>query len=496
MAILALDQGTTSSRALIFDNDGNIVCQRSKSITQYYPSLGFVEHDPLEILDTELLCAAECVKEYGEKIDAVGITNQRETVIAWDKDTGTPIYNAIVWQCRRSAGICEELISGGHEDYIHKTTGLGVDAYFSGTKMKWILDNVPKAQELANEGRLLFGTVDCWLIWNLTKNHYTDVTNASRTMLFDIQKLKWDKKICDILKLPMSSLPQVKDNCFDFGEIRKGERIPDCLVGLRICASVGDPQGAMFGQQCTNIGDVKNTYGTGCFTLMNIGEKIRLANKLVTTIAWRIKGKTVYAAEGSDFNAGSSIQWLRDELKMINTAKECDIYAERVPDSGGVVFVSAFTGLGAPYWDMYARGALLGATRGTKREHICRAVLEGIAFQVADLVNTIKTEFDCDISRLMVDGGACVSDIMMQFQADILRCAVDRPRCVESTALGAAYLAGLQAGIWTPDEISKKRVSENVFEASMLERKAEELYKRWKRAVGAVSYFSNCELNK
>lgn len=495
MAILALDQGTTSSRALIFDNEGKIVCQHSKSITQHYPAPGLVEHDPFEILETELWCAEKCVLEYSGKIDAVGITNQRETVIAWDRETGFPVYNAIVWQCRRSAAICEELISAGHEDYIHKTTGLGVDAYFSGTKMKWILDNVEKARELAENGRLMFGTVDCWLIWNLTGNHYTDVTNASRTMLFDIEKLRWDEKLCDLLSIPLSSLPDVKDNCFDYGKIKKGDRIPKCLEGLNICASVGDQQGAMFGQQCTNIGDVKNTYGTGCFTLMNIGEKIRLADKLVTTVAWKIGDKTVYAAEGSVFNAGSSIQWLRDELKIINSAKECDIYAEKVSDSGGAVFVSAFTGLGAPYWDMYARGTLLGVTRGTSREHICRAVLEGIAFQVADLVNTMKKEFDCDISLLRVDGGACVSDIMMQFQADILRCAVDRPSCVESTALGAAYLAGLQAGIWTPEELKEKRISERVFEAAMPESKASALHNRWKRALETVSYFSKGELN-
>ncbi len=495
MAILALDQGTTSSRALIFDDRARIVCQHSKSIKQYYPAPGFVEHDPIEILDSELWCAGECVHEFKDKIDAVGITNQRETVVAWDRETGSPVYRAIVWQCRRSANICEELISSGHGEYIHSHMGLGIDAYFSATKMKWILDNVPKARELANKGRLLFGTVDCWLIWNLTGNHYTDVTNASRTMLFDIEKLEWDENICKLLSIPLSSLPKVMDNCCDYGTIRKADNIPECLTGLKICASIGDQQGAMFGQQCFAEGDVKNTYGTGCFTLMNIGEKIKLADKLVCTVAWKIGSRAVYAAEGSVFNAGSSIQWLRDELKIINTAKECDIYAGKVPDSGGVLFVSAFTGLGAPYWDMYARGMLLGLTRGTGREHICRAVLDGIAFQVADLVKTMEKEFSCEILRLKVDGGACVSDIMMQFESDILRCEVDRPRCVESTALGAAFLAGLYAGIWTFDELKNMRESEKVFVPSMPKDKADALYERWKNAIKTVSYFPKCELN-
>lgn len=490
MAILALDQGTTSSRAIIFDNSFSIVTQSSRQITQYYPKPGWVEHDAREILETTYQCAKECIQSGDLHIDAIGITNQRETVIAWNKITGEPIANAIVWQCRRTSEYCEELLSDDIAAYIKETTGLGVDAYFSATKMKWILDNVKGARELADEGNLLFGTVDSWLIWNLTGNHYTDITNASRTMLYDIKKQRWDERICQRLGIPTSTLATVTENCFDYGVVRSKDTIPCELWGIPVCSAVGDQQAAMFGQQCFNQGDVKNTYGTGCFTLMNIGSEFKLSERLLTTVAWKIGGKTVYAIEGSVFNAGSSIQWLRDELRIISSAPECDRLAESCKSSEGVVFVSAFTGLGAPHWDMYARGSFLGLTRGSGREVVCRAVLEGIAFQVYDLVHTMELETKCSVSTLRVDGGASVSDILMQFQADILRCSVDRPVCIESTALGAAYMAALKAGAFTEKELESKRVSQRVYNPEMPESDAVSEVEKWHRAVDAVRSFS------
>jgi len=495
MAILSLDQGTTSSRAVIFDNEGRILSMKQTPIKQYYPKPGWVEHDALEILQTEIECASRCVEEYGGEIEAVGITNQRETVILWDRETGDPVYRAIVWQCRRTAPMCDVLISEGFDRYIFEATGLTCDAYFSGTKIKWMLDNVPKARELADKGRLLCGTVDCWLIWNLTGNHYTDITNASRTMLFDIRTLDWNVTICDKLGIPMSILPKVKGNSDYFGEIVKSGRVPENLWGKKIYSSVGDQQAALFGQQCINVGDVKNTYGTGCFTLMNIGAELRYVKNLITTVAWKIGDETVYAIEGSVFNAGSSIQWLRDELHLINSARECDIYAEKVEDTGGAVFVSAFTGLGAPHWDMHARGMLLGVTRGTTREHVCRAVLEGIAFQVADLIKTIENGTGCDVSVLKVDGGASVSDVMLQFQSDILGCVTDRPLCVESTALGAAYFAALGAGIVDREGLVKLRKTDRSFTPSMSPNDAARKYNIWKNAIDSVRLFAQNSIN-
>ena len=490
MKILALDQGTTSSRAVLFDENGFIVSQRSEPIKQIYPAPGWVEHDPAEILSSVLLCAERVVKQVKDEVSCIGITNQRETVIAWNKETGKPLCNALVWQCRRTAAFCESIIDSGFGDYIKSATGLSVDPYFSATKIKWIFDNVEGARELADQGKLLIGTVECWLIWNMTGNHYSDITNASRTMLYNINTLEWDKRICEKFGIPISCLPMVVDNCGDFGCVLQKENIPECLWGLKIRSAVGDQQGAMFGQQCFNVGDVKNTYGTGCFTLMNIGSKVRLADKLLTTVAYKIGDSICYAIEGSVFNAGSSIQWLRDELRMISSARECDLLAEKVNDTEGVAFVSAFTGLGAPYWDMYARGSLLGITRGTRPEHICRAVLEGIAYQVADLVFTMEKETSCDITVLKVDGGASVSDIMMQFQSDILSCKVDRPECVESTALGAAYLAGIAEGIWSLEGIADMRKCDRVFTPSVDKEIADKKMQFWHNAVDAVRHFA------
>lgn len=493
MTVLALDQGTTSSRAVLFDSNGKLLCQQSLSIKQYYPCPGWVEHDPDEILASVLKCADEVLSKGYEAPASIGITNQRETVIAWNKESGDAVCNALVWQCRRSAPLCQHLIDEGFDEYIKGSTGLSVDAYFSATKIRWILDNIPMARALADDGKLLVGTVESWLIWKLTGNHLTDITNASRTMLFNINTLEWDKRICERLGIPESVLPEVVDNCYDFGRIRSDNKIPESLWGIPINAAVGDQQAALFGQQCFNTGDVKNTYGTGCFTLMNIGSDIRIGNKLLTTVAFKIGDRINYAIEGSVFNAGSSIQWLRDELKLIESAPECDVLAQSVPDNGGLVFVSAFTGLGAPYWDMYARGSFLGITRGSTKAHMCRAVLEGIAFQVAELVETMESETGCNISVLKVDGGASVSDIMMQFQSDIISCPVDRPRCVESTALGAAYMSGIASGIWSFDSIAQKRECDRMFYPEKDENAVNKLITRWKNAISAVRSFPGTE---
>jgi glycerol kinase len=488
--IIAIDQGTTSSRAIVFDSNGEIVTLAQYPFRQIYPQPGWVEHDPMTILDSQLHALGEAFEKSGlspTDIAGIGITNQRETAIVWDKTTGKPVYNAIVWQCRRTAAICDELSAEGMGSYIRDRTGLLIDAYFSGTKIKWILDNVPGARERAERGELLFGTVDSWLIWNLTggKAHVSDYSNASRTMLFDIDALKWDELLCKRLGIPMSMLPQPVASSEVYGYVEKGIKGIEMLAGVPICGSAGDQAAALLGQGCIEHGQAKNTYGTGCFTLMNAGENsIRSTSGLVTSVAWSIGGKTTYALEGSVFNAGSSIQWLRDELGLIRTARECDELAESVPDNGGVYMVSAFTGLGAPRWDMYARGAILGLTRGSTKAHLARAALEGIAFQVRDLLDCMETDSGRELSVLRVDGGASVSSFMMQFQADLLRRPIDRPSMVETTAFGAAFLAGLSAGLWSDiGQISKIRKSEHIFTPSMDEEKRAELLSGWKKAV-------------
>ena len=485
--ILALDQGTTSSRAILFDKAGRIAGKGQHTFPQYYPKQGWVEHDPEEIWETERQAAAEAINCVPEAtVLGIGVTNQRETTIVWDKKTGKPVYNAIVWQCRRTAEICEELKARGLADYIRDTTGLLIDAYFSGTKIRWILDNVPGVRARAEKGELLFGTVETWLIWRLTGEHVTDHSNASRTMLFDIHNLCWDERLCRELDIPMSLLPRPVGNSEVYGYVKEGIRGLERLAGVPVCGAAGDQQSALFGQTCFTPGEAKNTYGTGCFTLMNVGDKaVKSEAGLVTSVGWTIGGKTTYALEGSVFNAGSTIQWLRDEMELVDSAPECDRLAEKVPDSGGVVVVPAFTGLGAPYWDMYARGAILGITRGTKRAHIARAVLESIAFQVTDLMLAMRHDAGCEITMLRADGGASVSDLLLQMQADLLRIGVDRPVMVETTAFGAAALAGLSCGMWESlEELSALRRSQRQF---MPRRRAEDCeaeYALWKRAVG------------
>ena len=488
--VLALDQGTTSSRAIVFDKKGNIVSKAQNEFEQIYPRAGWVEHDPLSILYSQFQAVSACIMQGGINpcdIAGIGITNQRETTILWDRQTGKPVYNAIVWQCRRTAELCEELKAQGLEDYIKDKTGLLIDAYFSGTKIKWILDNVNGARELAEQGRLLFGTVETWLIWNLTGGsvHVTDYSNASRTMLFDVDNLCWDKYLCEKLGIPMSILPEPVPSSKIYGRVSKGILGLEFLEGIPICGAIGDQPAALFGQGCFEAGQAKNTYGTGCFLLMNTGEtRVKSKNNLLTGVAWGIGDKVEYAIEGSAFNAGSVIKWLRDELHMIDTAKRCDELAESVHDSNGIYFVPAFTGLGAPYWDMYARGTLVGLTRGVNRAHIARSVLEAIAYQVTDLLEAMKSDSGIDFTELRVDGGASVSDIMMQIQADMIRCNVNRPKNVETTALGAAYLAGLASGLWESiDEIKHNREVAKVFTPEMDIEQRNRVYADWKRAV-------------
>lgn len=488
--VLALDQGTTSSRAIIFDKKGNIVCKAQNEFEQIYPKSGWVEHDPMAILYSQLQAVIACIAA-GEidpsDIAGIGITNQRETTILWDRQTGKPVHNAIVWQCRRTAPYCEELKKQGLEEYIKDKTGLLIDAYFSGTKIKWILDNVPEAQKLADEGRLLFGTVETWLIWNLTGGsvHVTDYSNASRTMLFDVDNLCWDKYLCDKLGIPMSILPEPVPSSKVYGRVSKGILGLEALEGIPICGAIGDQPAALFGQACFAPGQAKNTYGTGCFLLMNTGEtRVRSKNNLLTGVAWGIGDKVEYAIEGSAFNAGSIIKWLRDEVHLIDTARRCDELAESVPDSNGIYFVPAFTGLGAPYWDMYARGSIIGLTRGVNRAHIARSVLEAITYQMTDLLEAMKSDSGIDFTELRVDGGASVSDIMLQIQADMIRSCVNRPKTVETTALGAAYLAGLAVGVWdSREEIQNNREVDKTFEPQMSEERRNELYAGWKEAV-------------
>lgn len=486
--LLALDQGTTSSRAILFDRDGSIVNSAQYEFRQLYPAAGYVEHDPFDILETQKQAAADVLQlanvQPGE-VAAIGVTNQRETTIVWDKSTGKPVYNAIVWQCRRTAPLCEELIAEGLNQHVQKTTGLLIDAYFSATKIRYILDHVEDGQRRAEEGELLFGTVETWLIWNLTGEHVTDYSNASRTMLFDIHKLCWDETMLRRLKIPRCMLPEVKPSSCVYGTVRPHILGLEALGGTPVAGAAGDQQAALFGQACFEKGMAKCTYGTGGFLMMQTGEQpIMSANQLLTTIAWGVDGKICYALEGSIFNAGSAIKWLRDDLGLITSAREIDALAESVPDAGGAYFVSAFTGLGAPHWDMYARGAFVGLTRATGKAHFCRAVLEGIAYQVYDLSQTMQKDAAMPMPEIRVDGGASVSNVMMQFQSDILHTRVNRPRCVESTALGAACLAGLGVGVYkSTDEIAAHWQSEKIFSPSMPEAERERRITGWRRAV-------------
>ncbi len=488
--VIALDQGTTSSRAIVFDHQGRIISVAQHEFPQIYPQPGWVEHDPMTILYTQMNALSEAFRTSGlnaEDIAGIGITNQRETTVVWDRNTGRPVYNAIVWQCRRTAPLCEELSKKGLGEMIREKTGLLIDAYFSGTKIRWILDNVPGARDRAERGELLFGTVDTWLIWNLTGGavHVTDHSNASRTMLFNIHTLDWDEELCRVLDIPMSMLPRPVSNCELYGTV--SSRLPglDELTGIPICGAAGDQQAALLGQGCIYPGEAKNTYGTGCFTMMNTGEKVPVSNNgLLSCVAWTVKGVTNYCLEGSVFNAGSTVQWMRDELQLIHTAAETQALAESVEDNGGVYLVSAFTGLGAPYWDMYARGAVVGLTRGASKAHIVRAGLEGIAYQVKDMIDAMGQDAGAPMQILKVDGGASVNRFLMQFQADILRCPIDKPAMEETTALGAAFLAGLCTGVWRDImDISDIRQSDHIFRPKMDAALAKKYYDGWKKAV-------------
>lgn len=492
--ILSLDQGTTSSRAIIFDKKGEVIAVAQKEFTQIFPQSGWVEHDALEIWSSQAGVAAEATVKAGingKNIAAMGITNQRETVIVWDKNTGKPIYNAIVWQDRRTASFCDELKQAGKEEMIRNKTGLLIDAYFSATKIKWMLDHVPNARTEAEAGNLICGTVDTWLIWNFTKGelHVTDVTNASRTLLFNIHTMAWDDELLELFTIPKSMLPTVKQSSEVYGETKStlfAHPIP--IAGI-----AGDQQAALFGQMCTNPGMVKNTYGTGCFMLMNIGNKPKLSkNNLLTTVAWQINGETAYALEGSIFIAGAVVQWLRDGLGIIKTAADVEELALKVKDTGGVYFVPAFAGLGAPYWDSNARGTIVGLSRGTTASHIARAAIESIAYQTADVLKAMEADAGVKIKELRVDGGATANNILMQFQSNLLNCKVIKPRVVETTALGAAYLAGLATGFWKDiAEIQQLWESDKVFDPATPTTETEKGFAEWKRAVSATQSWSN-----
>lgn len=484
--VMSLDQGTTSCRAILFDKTGQIVGSAQKEFKQIYPEPGWVEHDAMEIWGIQSGVMREVLgtaNVHADEIASIGITNQRETTVIWDKITGRPIYNAIVWQSRQTAAICEDIKNAGLEPYIKSATGLVVDAYFSGTKAKWILDKVEGSRERARKGELLFGTMDTWLIWNLTRGvHVTEYSNASRTMLFNIKELKWDKKILDALDIPVEMMPEVKMSSEVYGYTHissfGGAAIP-------IAGAAGDQQAALFGQGCFKPGMAKNTYGTGSFILMNTGEQpVYSDNGLLTTIAWGMNGKVEYALEGSIFIAGAAIQWLRDEMRLIFSADESEFFASKVKDSNGVYVVPAFSGLGAPYWDMYARGAILGLTRGANRDHIIRATLESIAYQSRDVIDLMVKDSKIPLARLKVDGGASANNFLMQFQSDILGVPVDRPAIIETTALGAAYLAGLAVGFWENKEDIVANIEEGkTFFNTMTEQKRIKMYKGWKKAV-------------
>lgn len=485
--VMALDQGTTSCRAILFDKESKIVGVTQKEFTQIYPKAGWVEHDAEEIWSTQYGVIAELIAKTGIKVDeiaSIGITNQRETTVVWDKTTGKPVYNAIVWQCRRTTAICDDLKARGYEDMVREKTGLVVDAYFSGTKVKWILDNVEGARAKAEKGELLFGTTDTWLIWKLTggKVHVTDYSNASRTMMFNIRELHWDKELLTMLDVPQGMLPEVHNSSEVYGNTDAG-----VFLGFEIpiAGVAGDQQAALFGQACYEPGDAKNTYGTGCFMLMNTGSKIHTSKHgLLTTIAWGIDGKVEYALEGSIFIAGAAIQWLRDGLKMIDVAPDSEYFAKKVKDTDGVYFVPAFVGLGAPYWDMRARGGIFGLTRGTTKSHIIRAALDSLAYQTKDVLGSMEADSGISLKSLRVDGGAVANNLLMQFQADILGTRVDRPEIIETTALGAAYLAGLAVGFWTSkEELASRWLLDRRFEPEMEEEKRAKLYKGWLKAV-------------
>ena len=484
--ILALDQGTTSSRAILFDHSGNNKATTQKDFKQIFPQPGWVEHDPEDIWESQIQSALNIPKTISiefKAIAAIGITNQRETTLVWDRETGKPVYNAIVWQDRRTSKYCDSLKQQGHLDKIKKKTGLIIDAYFSATKLKWILDNVNGAREKANAGKLCFGTVDTWLVWKLTngKTFVTDVSNASRTMLFNIKTLQWDSELLELFNIPSSILPEVKESSEVYGVTDKS------IFGVEIPISgiAGDQQAALFGQLCTEKGMVKNTYGTGCFLLMNTGIRpVYSKNNLLTTIAWKIKGKTHYALEGSVFVGGAVVQWIRDGLNLIKDAREIEDLANQVDDNGGVYFVPALTGLGAPYWDSYARGTIIGITRGTTKSHIARAAIEGIAFQVYDIVKSMEADANAKGTELRVDGGATENNLLLQFQADIFKFNVVRPNFLETTALGAAYLAGLGIGFWDSiDDLKNQWSIDRIFEPNLDENKVNTLIGQWHRAV-------------
>lgn len=484
--ILSLDQGTTSSRAILFDKETNIVSVAQKEFTQIFPQPGWVEHDPNEIWQSQIDVAREAIAVANiqpHEIAAIGITNQRETAIVWDRETGKPIYNAIVWQDRRTAAFCDELKTRNLETYVRENTGLVLDAYFSGTKINWILNNLEGARQKAHEGKLCFGTVDTWLIWNLTKGavHATDFSNASRTLIYNIKDLKWDEKLLHELDIPEKILPNVLPSSGSFGTTH-----PDVFFDLKIPISgvAGDQQSALFGQACFEPGMAKNTYGTGCFMLLNTGtERVESKHGLLTTIAWNVDGKVEYALEGSVFIAGAAIQWLRDGLKLIDTAPDSEYYAMKVEDTGGVYVVPAFAGLGAPYWDMYARGGIFGLTRGTKKAHLIRATLESLAYQTYDLLEVMEKDSGIQLKSLKVDGGACSNNLLMQFQSDILEVHVVRPKVIETTALGAAYLAGIAVGFYQKQNLSSNQSIDTQFEPKMKLERREKLLKGWKKAV-------------
>lgn len=481
--IISLDQGTTSSRALLVDQDGAIQGMVQKEFKQIFPKSGWVEHDPKEILESQLSVFQQLVKEQNvspSDIKAIGITNQRETAIVWDKNTGEPVYNAIVWQDKRTADICENMKKNGLTEHVRQTTGLVIDSYFSGTKVKWILDNVDGAKQKAENGDLLMGTVDTWLVWNMTNGakHVTDYTNASRTLIYDIANLKWDDKLLKVLGIPKSMLPEVKPSAHHFGDYElDGVKIP--IAGI-----AGDQQAALFGQACFKEGTAKNTYGTGCFMLMNTGEKPMFSkNGLLTTIAYGLDGKVTYALEGSIFIAGAAVQWLRDGLELIKDARETEALADAVEGENPVYVVPAFAGLGAPYWDMYARGAVFGLTRDTGKAHLAKATLDSLAYQTKDILKAMEDDSGIQLENLRVDGGACANNHLMQFQADILDTEVHRPEVIESTAMGAAFLAGIQVGLWKQEDVDQNRPMNRIFKPTFDRVKRKRLYEKWQKAV-------------
>ena len=492
--ILSLDAGTTSSRAILFNHDSEIVSVAQKEFTQIYPKAGWVEHDAMEIWATQSGVVTEARSKIGataEDIAAIGITNQRETTVVWDRKTGEPIYNAIVWQCRRTASFCDELKARGLEDYVRENTGLVIDAYFSGTKINWILNNVPGARERAEKGELAFGTIDTWLIWKLTdgKVHVTDYSNASRTMAFNIKTLKWDEKMLKELDIPASMLPEVRPSSAVYGTTSLyGAEIP-------IAGAAGDQQAALFGQACFEPGMAKNTYGTGCFMLMNTGDKpVKSNSGLVTTIAWGLDGEVDYALEGSIFVAGAAIQWLRDEVRLVDSSPDSEFYCNKVADTNGVYMVPAFVGLGAPHWDMYARGAILGLTRGANKSHLIRATVESLAYQTKDVLDAMEKDSNIKLAALKVDGGACANDFLMQFQADILGVPVDRPSIVETTAMGAAYLAGLAVKFWDGKaDVTAAWKLDRSFNPAMDADVRAKLYAGWLKAVECSKGWEDAE---